>query len=43
MSDKSLIQVQDTSIFQRNIRRFAKKYRNIRNDIQPAIEQLAQG
>ncbi len=43
MSEQSFIQVQATQIFHRNIRRIAKKYRNIRNDIQPVIEQLEQG
>ncbi|MFY7804853.1 MAG: type II toxin-antitoxin system RelE/ParE family toxin [Limnoraphis robusta] len=43
MTDPSFIQVEATQIFNRNIRRLAKKYRNIRNDIQPVIEQLEQG
>lgn len=43
MTEQSFIQVQATPIFNRNIHRLAKKYRNIRNDIQPVIEQLEQG
>jgi len=43
MTEPSFIQVQATPIFNRNIRRLAKKYRNLRNDIQPVIEQLEQG
>ena len=43
MTEPSFIQVQATPIFHRNIHRLAKKYRNIRNDIQPVIEQLEQG
>ena len=32
-----------TSEFKRNVRRLAKKYRRIRQDIQPIIEQLPEG
>lgn len=43
MTEKFLIKVEITSIFKRNIRRLAKKYRQIRNDVQPVIEQLEGG
>jgi mRNA-degrading endonuclease RelE of RelBE toxin-antitoxin system len=43
MSDKPFIQVEASATFNRNLRTLAKKYRNIRNDIQPVIEQLEQG
>ncbi|MEH1864185.1 MAG: type II toxin-antitoxin system RelE/ParE family toxin [Nostoc sp.] len=43
MVDQPLIQVQASPTFKRNIRALAKKYRSIRNDIQPVIEQLQQG
>ncbi len=43
MNEPSFIKVQATHIFTRNLRRIAKKYRNIRNDLQPVIEQLEQG
>ena len=43
MSDIPFIQVEVTPRFQRNLRKLAKKYLNIRNDIQPIIEQLQQG
>ncbi|MBE8996916.1 type II toxin-antitoxin system RelE/ParE family toxin [Nostoc sp. LEGE 12447] len=43
MVDQPLIQVQASPTFKRNIRTLAKKYRSIRNDIQPVIEQLQQG
>ncbi|NET74150.1 MAG: type II toxin-antitoxin system RelE/ParE family toxin [Sphaerospermopsis sp. SIO1G2] len=43
MSEQPLIQVQVSTVFHRNIRNFAKKYRSIRNDIQPVIEQLESG
>jgi mRNA-degrading endonuclease RelE of RelBE toxin-antitoxin system len=43
MSDQSLIQVEASPTFNRNLRSLAKKYRNIRNDIQPVIEQLERG
>jgi mRNA-degrading endonuclease YafQ of YafQ-DinJ toxin-antitoxin module len=35
-----LILVEVTAKFQRNLRSLVKKYRRIRNDIQPIIEQL---
>jgi mRNA-degrading endonuclease RelE of RelBE toxin-antitoxin system len=43
MSKQPLIQVEVSSIFKRNLRTLVKKYRSIRNDIQPIIEQLEQG
>ena len=43
MSELPLIQVEATPRFQRNLRKLAKKYLNIRNDIQPVIKQLQQG
>lgn len=43
MSEQSFIQVEASPTFNRNLRSLAKKYRNIRNDIQPVIEQLEQG
>ncbi|MCC5636417.1 type II toxin-antitoxin system RelE/ParE family toxin [Nostoc sp. CHAB 5844] len=43
MLDQPFIQVEASPTFKRNIRALAKKYRSIRNDIQPVIEQLEQG
>ncbi|TAE55426.1 MAG: type II toxin-antitoxin system RelE/ParE family toxin [Nostocales cyanobacterium] len=43
MSEQPLIQVQASTVFNKNIRNLAKKYRSIRNDIQPVIEQLERG
>ncbi|MBE9050530.1 type II toxin-antitoxin system RelE/ParE family toxin [Nostocales cyanobacterium LEGE 11386] len=43
MVDQPLIQVEASPTFKRNLRALAKKYRSIRNDIQPVIEQLQQG
>lgn len=43
MSEPSFIQVEASQTFNRNLRSLAKKYRNIRNDIQPVIEQLERG
>ncbi|MBW4475709.1 MAG: type II toxin-antitoxin system RelE/ParE family toxin [Tolypothrix brevis GSE-NOS-MK-07-07A] len=43
MTDQPLIQVKASPTFNRNLRTLAKKYRSIRNDIQPVIEQLEQG
>lgn len=41
MTDKkNLPDVQFTSEFKRNLRSLAKKYRHIRSDIQPIIEQI---
>ena len=43
MSEQSFIQVEASPTFNRNLRSLAKKYRNIRNDIQPVVEQLERG
>ena len=43
MSKQPLIQVEVSPTFKRNIRTLTKKYRSIRNDIQPIIEQLERG
>jgi len=43
MSKQPLIQVEVSPTFKRNLRTLAKKYRSIRNDIQPIIEQLERG
>jgi len=40
---ESSIQVEASPVFNRNLRTLAKKYRNIRDDIQPVIEQLERG
>ncbi len=37
------IQIEASPAFQKNIRTLAKKYRNIRQDLQPVINQLEQG
>jgi mRNA-degrading endonuclease RelE of RelBE toxin-antitoxin system len=39
----NLIQIEASPTFQKNIRTLAKKYRNIRQDLQPVINQLEQG
>lgn len=43
MSEQPFIQVEVAPTFKRNLRNLAKKYRSIRDDIQPVIEQLEQG
>ncbi|MDZ7955033.1 type II toxin-antitoxin system RelE/ParE family toxin [Nostoc sp. DedQUE09] len=43
MTEQPLIKVEVSPTFNRNLRTLAKKYRSIRNDIQPVIEQLEQG
>jgi mRNA-degrading endonuclease RelE of RelBE toxin-antitoxin system len=43
MTEQPLIQVEASPTFDQNLRALAKKYRSIRNDIQPVIEQLEQG
>lgn len=43
MSEQPLIQVEASPTFKRNLRTLAKKYRSIRHDIQPMIEQLERG
>lgn len=40
---ESRIQVEASPTFSRNLRTLAKKYRSIRNDVQPIIQQLEQG
>jgi len=40
MSDMPFIQVEVTLRFQRNLRKLAKKYPKIHDDIQPVIKQL---
>ncbi|WP_333100307.1 MULTISPECIES: hypothetical protein [unclassified Microcoleus] len=42
-TDPQSIQIEVTPRFQRDLRTLAKRYRNIRNDIQPVIEQLQAG
>jgi mRNA-degrading endonuclease RelE of RelBE toxin-antitoxin system len=42
-NDSPLILVEVTAKFKRNLRSLAKKYRSIRKDIQPIIEQLQAG
>lgn len=37
------VQVEASSTFNRNLRALAKKYRNIRNDIQLVVDQLERG
>lgn len=37
------VQVEYTQEFKRNLRALAKKYRHIRSDVQPAIDQLQAG
>jgi mRNA-degrading endonuclease RelE of RelBE toxin-antitoxin system len=43
MSEQPFIQVEAAATFNRNLRTLAKKYRSIRNDIQPVIAQLERG
>lgn len=43
MVDQPLIKVEASPTFKRNLRSLAKKYRSIRDDIQPVIEKLQQG
>jgi hypothetical protein len=40
MPERHPIQVRATLRFQRNLRQLAKKYRNIRQDLDPIIAQL---
>jgi mRNA-degrading endonuclease RelE of RelBE toxin-antitoxin system len=42
-NDLPLIEIEFTDYFKRNLRILAKKYRKIRQDIQPIIEQLQRG
>ncbi|KOP24160.1 addiction module antitoxin [Hapalosiphon sp. MRB220] len=43
MSEQPFIRVEAAATFSRNLRTLAKKYRSIRNDIQPVIAQLERG
>ncbi|GAA6615304.1 type II toxin-antitoxin system RelE/ParE family toxin [Scytonema sp. NUACC26] len=43
MSEQPAIEVEASPTFNRNLRTLAKKYRNIRSDIQPVVNQLQQG
>lgn len=43
MKDRPTTHIEFTLEFKRNIRRLAKKYRNIRSDIEPLTHQLARG
>lgn len=43
MPEHPRTQVEVTPKFQRNLRNLAKKYRNIRQDVAPVIEQLQRG
>jgi mRNA-degrading endonuclease RelE of RelBE toxin-antitoxin system len=43
MPEQQLILVEAAPTFNRNLRKLAKKYRSIRSDIQPIIEQLEGG
>ena len=40
---QEIIQVEFTPEFKRNLRALAKRYRHIRSDVQPVIEQLEAG
>lgn len=42
-SEPSPIQIALTARFKRDLRELAKRYRSIRSDIQPLIEQLQAG
>lgn len=43
MSDKSMVKVEVSPTFKRNIKTLKKKYRSIRQDIEPIIKQLQNG
>ena len=43
MSEQQIIKVEIAPTFTKNIRTLAKKYRSIRSDIQPIVEQLELG
>lgn len=43
MSEQEFILVEAAPTFNRNIRNLSKKYRSIRSDVQPIIEQLERG
>ena len=42
-NDNSFVEVKYTPEFKRNLRLLAKKYRHIRSDIQPIIEEIQNG
>lgn len=42
-TDPPAIQIEFTPAFKRNLRSLSKKYRNIRSDVQPVINQLQVG
>jgi len=42
-SESSRIQVEFTPEFKRNLRALSKKYRHIRSDVQPVLEQIQAG
>ncbi len=42
-SESSLVQIEFTPEFKRNLRALSKKYRHIRSDIQPVLDQLQAG
>lgn len=42
-SEQPIMQVQLTPEFQQNLRKLAKRYRNIRSDIQPVIQEIQTG
>ena len=43
MSEQPFGKVEAAQTFKRNLRTLAKKYRSIRNDVQPVIQQLEAG
>ena len=43
MQDKSSVKVEASPRFKRNIKNLGKKYRSIRQDIEPVIKQLQKG
>jgi len=43
MGERSSVQVVATAYFRNNLRALAKRYRSIRKDVEPVLEQLAIG
>lgn len=43
MTEQPLVEVKASPTFRRNIKTLGKKYRSIREDIEPVIKQLQQG
>lgn len=43
MSESSFTRIEATTTFRRKLRTLAKKYRRIRQDIEPIVEQLQRG